>query len=58
MALIHGSQVKIFALSANKELGEEIAEYLGLTLSECSTVRFADGEIMVDIKESLDLSSM
>ena len=53
MALIHGSQVKIFALSANKELGEEIAEYLGLTLSECSTVRFADGEIMVDIKETV-----
>lgn len=53
MALIHGSQVKIFALSANKRLGEEIAEYLGLPLSDCSTVRFADGEVMVNITETV-----
>lgn len=53
MALIHGSQVKIFALSANKKLGEEIAEYLGLPLSDCSTVRFADGEVMVNITETV-----
>ena len=53
MALVHGSQVKLFALSANRELGEEIAQYLGLELSECYTVRFADGEIMVDIKETV-----
>lgn len=53
MALIHGTQVKLFALSANKELGQEIAEYLGLPLSECSTVRFADGEIIVNIAETV-----
>ena len=53
MALIHGSQVKLFALSANKELGQEIADYLGLQLSECSVLRFADGEVMVDIKETV-----
>lgn len=53
MALIHGSQVKIFALSANKELGQEIADYLGLQLSECQTVRFADGEIMVNLSETV-----
>lgn len=53
MALIHGTQVKLFALSANKELGKEIADYLGLPLSECSTVRFADGEIMVNITETV-----
>ena len=53
MALIHGSQVKIFALSANKKLGEEIANYLGLPLTDCSTVRFADGEVMVNISETV-----
>ncbi len=53
MALIHGSQVKIFALSSNHDLGEEIANYLGLPLSECSTVRFADGEVMVNIAETV-----
>ncbi len=53
MALIHGSKVKLFALSANKELGEEIAKYIGLPLSECSTVRFADGEVMVNINETV-----
>ena len=53
MALIHGSKVKMFALSANKELGEEIANYIGVPLSECTTVRFADGEIMVYIQETV-----
>lgn len=53
MAFIHGSKVKLFALSANKELGQEIADYIGLTLSECETVRFADGEVMVNIKETV-----
>ena len=53
MALIHGSKVKMFALSANKELGEEIANYIGVPLSECTTVRFADGEIMVNIQETV-----
>ena len=53
MALIHGSKVKLFALSANKELGQEIADYIGLPLSECTTVRFADGEVMVNIGETV-----
>ena len=53
MAFIHGSKVKLFALSANKELGQEIADYIGLPLSECETVRFADGEVLVNIKETV-----
>lgn len=53
MALIHGSQVKLFALSANKELGQEISKYLGLPLSESNTVRFADGEVIVNITETV-----
>lgn len=53
MALIHGSKVKLFALSANRELGEEIAKYIGLPLSECNTIKFADGEVMVNINETV-----
>ncbi|MBQ7275792.1 MAG: ribose-phosphate pyrophosphokinase [Bacilli bacterium] len=53
MSLVHGSKVKLFALSANKELGQEIADYIGIPLSECTTVRFSDGEIMVNIFETV-----
>ena len=53
MALIHGSKLKLFALSANKELGQEIADYIGIPLSVCNTVRFADGEVMVSIGETV-----
>lgn len=53
MSLIHGSKVKLFALSANRELGQEIADYIGIPLSECTTVRFSDGELMVNIFETV-----
>lgn len=53
MAIIHGSKVKLFALSANKELGQEIADFIGLPLTECTTVRFADGEVIVNIHETV-----
>lgn len=53
MAVIHGSKIKLFALSANKELGQEIADYLGMQLSPSQTIRFADGEIIVDIPETV-----
>lgn len=53
MSVVHGSKIKLFALSANKELGQEIAEYIGIPLSECTTVRFSDGEVMVNIFETV-----
>ena len=53
MALIHGSKVKLFALSANKELGKEIADCIGLSLSDCTTVNFADGEVITNIGETV-----
>jgi len=53
MSELHGSKVRLFALSANKELGQEIADYIGIPLSECTTVRFADGEVMVNIFETV-----
>ena len=53
MAVFHGSKVKIFALSSNKELAQEIADYIGIPLSICEVVRFADGEINININETV-----
>lgn len=53
MALVHGSKIKLFALSSNKGLGEEVAEYIGVPLSECEIIRFSDGELNVNITETV-----
>ncbi len=53
MALFHGSKVKIFSLSSNRELAEGIAEHIGIPLSECEVTRFSDGEISIDIPETV-----
>ena len=53
MATIHGKKVKLFSLSANPELAEEIAECMGVGLSDCTISRFADGEISVNIGETV-----
>lgn len=53
MAIIHGTKVKLFSLNSNPELAEQIASYIGITLSECTITRFADGEVNLDIKETV-----
>ncbi len=53
LALVHGSKIKLFALSANKELGQEIADVIGIPLSECDTITFADGELNINITETV-----
>jgi ribose-phosphate pyrophosphokinase len=53
MAVFHGSKVKIFALSSNVRLAEEIADYIGIPLSGCEVSRFADGEISININETV-----
>lgn len=53
MAVFHGSKVKIFALSSNRSLAQEIADYIGIPLSICEVVRFADGEINININETV-----
>jgi len=47
------SGYKIFSGTANPELSEEIAKYLGMTLSKASINRFSDGEINIQIAESV-----
>ncbi len=53
MAVFHGSKVKIFSLSSNCELTKDIADYVGIPVSKCDVMRFADGEINVDIPETV-----
>lgn len=53
MATIHGKKIKLFSLSSNRPLAEEIAEYVGVPLSECNVQRFADGEVSINIEETV-----
>ena len=45
--------IKLFALNSNKPLAEKIAKRMGLQLSTSSVVRFSDGEIQVNIDDSV-----
>ncbi|MGI0407309.1 ribose-phosphate pyrophosphokinase [Helicobacter himalayensis] len=44
---------KIFCGSAHPDFGAEISKYLDIVLSNASVTRFSDGEINVQIKESV-----
>lgn len=50
---IEEKKVKLFTLSANKPLAETIAKNAGIPLSNVEVIRFADGEITVNIEESV-----
>lgn len=43
----------VFALSSSIELAKEIVAELGLPLAECEVKHFADGEIMVELGQSV-----
>ncbi len=47
------NKFKIFSLSANKPLAESIAEGLGVELGKVNIDRFSDGEILINIEESI-----
>lgn len=53
MAVFHGSKVKLFALSSNSQLAQGIADYTGIPLSKCEVTHFADGEININIPETV-----
>ena len=46
-------KLKLFTGNANRQLGEEIAEYLGISLGQAKVKRFADGETAIEINESV-----
>ncbi|CAA7026611.1 unnamed protein product [Microthlaspi erraticum] len=47
------TKLKLFSGTANPALSQEIAWYMGLELGKVSIKRFADGEIYVQLKESV-----
>ena len=53
MSQLNGKNVKIFALSSNLPLAEKIAISANIPLSKVEVYNFADGEITVNIEESV-----
>lgn len=45
--------LKIFSLNANQPLAEKIAEVVGIELGKSSVRHFSDGEIQINIEESI-----
>lgn len=47
------NKITVFSLSASKDLAESIAEILGTKVGDCRVHHFADGEILVEVGESV-----
>ncbi|AEP00454.1 ribose-phosphate diphosphokinase [Weizmannia coagulans] len=45
--------LKIFTLNSNPKLAREIANVVGVELGKCSVSQFSDGEIQINIEESI-----
>lgn len=53
MSTINGKNVKVFTLSSNRPLAEKIASTANVDLSKVEVYQFADGEVTVNIDESV-----
>ncbi|HKL72756.1 MAG TPA: ribose-phosphate pyrophosphokinase [Candidatus Onthovivens sp.] len=53
MAKVHGSNIAIISLGSNDNLAKEIAKGLGVKLLDVSIACFADGEVNIDVKETV-----
>jgi len=47
------TKLKIFSLNSNESLAKEIAKEVGVPLGQISVNRFADGEVQINIEESI-----
>ncbi|MET3683762.1 ribose-phosphate pyrophosphokinase [Alkalibacillus flavidus] len=47
------SSLKVFSLTSNPELAQEIADSVGVELGKSSVKRFKDGEVQINIEESV-----
>lgn len=45
--------LKVFTLNSNPELASEIAKVIGIELGKCTVHRFSDGEVQINIEESI-----
>lgn len=48
-----GSEIKILAGNASKELAQKVADYIGVSMAKCEIGTFSDGEISVNISETV-----
>ena len=46
-------EIMLFALNSNPELAQKIADNLGVKLCDASVKHFSDGEIQININESV-----
>ena len=51
--IFHGKKIKIFTGNSHPELAKEIADLLGIPLGNAKVSTFSDGEISVDINETV-----
>ena len=51
--ITHGKNIKIFAANSNVTLAKKIADYLGLPLGDADVSAFADGEVSININETV-----
>ncbi|MFU0791261.1 ribose-phosphate diphosphokinase [Cerasibacillus sp. JNUCC 74] len=47
------SSLKVFTLNSNRKLAQDIADHIGTKLGKCTVSRFSDGEIQINIEESI-----
>ncbi|HEX7065160.1 MAG TPA: ribose-phosphate diphosphokinase [Bacillales bacterium] len=45
--------LKVFTLNSNRALAEEIVDEIGVNLGKSTVTRFSDGEVQIDIEESV-----
>ncbi len=46
-------KLKLFSLNSNEPLAKEVADEIGVPLGQCSVTRFSDGEVQINIEESI-----
>ncbi len=46
-------KIKLFSLNSNRDIAEKIAAAAGLPLGKLSSRQFSDGEIQINIEESV-----
>jgi len=51
--ITHGKNIKIFTANSNPILAAEIAQLLGMKVGDSSVAKFSDGEISVNINETV-----
>lgn len=51
--IAHGKNIKVFTANSNPDFAKGIAEYLGTTLGKSEVGKFSDGEIFVNIGETV-----